>query len=50
MTYEVIIETDGRRPDADAERKLRALLHRLQTTYGLRVVQIQTQENDRVRH
>lgn len=58
MTYEVIIETDGRRPDADAARKVRAFAERLGRTYGLRIVKltptgpsrpVHPQESDRVR-
>lgn len=40
MTYQVTLEADGRRTDAEAARKIRALLHRLANVYGVKVVRV----------
>jgi hypothetical protein len=38
--FVITLESDGRRNDQDAGRKLRALLHKLSTIYGVKVVSV----------
>lgn len=40
MRFVVTLESDGRRDDVDAQRKLEALLHRLKSVYGWKAVSV----------
>ena len=44
--FVVRLQADGRRDDAATERKLKALLHKLGTIYGLRVVSVQQPQRE----